>query len=58
MNKYSQDLIGFAVILITTGFLFSLFIKSIPGLIIFTVALLALVVEVAIIKAQEGGKEE
>ena len=57
MNKDAQDLVGVAVILILTGFFFSLFIKSIPGLIISTIALLALVVEVAIMKSQEGGKK-
>ena len=57
MNKDAQDLVGFAGILISTSFLFSLFIKFIPGLIISTVALLVLVVEVAIMKDQERGKK-
>ena len=58
MNKDAQDLVGFAGILILTGFFFSLFIKSIPGLIISTTALLVLVVEVAIMKGQEEGEKK
>ena len=57
MNRDAQDLIGVAVILIFTGFLFSLFINSIPGLIISTMALIVLVVEVAIMNDQERGKK-
>ena len=57
MNKDAQDLVGFAGILVSTGFLFSLFIKSVPGLIVSIVALIVLVVEVAIMKDQERGKK-